>query len=37
MGHGKNTVVLFSSRLFIDFNQQEQANYSAHFHPSFFY
>jgi predicted Zn-dependent peptidase len=37
MGHGKNTVVQFSSRLFIDFNQQEQANYSAHFHPSFFY
>lgn len=35
--HGKNTVVLLSSRLFIDFNQQEQAIYSAHFHPSYFY
>jgi DcuC family C4-dicarboxylate transporter len=35
-GHGKNAVLLFFSRLFIDFNQQEQAINSAHFHPSYF-
>ncbi|PUB53261.1 hypothetical protein AC520_0965 [Enterobacter sp. OLF] len=29
-------MILFFSRLFIDFNQQGQAINSAHFHPSYF-